>query len=422
MKKYVANVVGVEEDYAYTEIDHLGSVTFSLNEAVWKEEHPPVYDLPVVLGNIIKSEKGYRALWARRHYAYKFKSSPHYTLHHPLKALYLKIQDTIAERWDSYSSHADGNWEYLVEKIIHLGDSTIYPDRGICIALIPNFDQLLFSWIQPIPKKSYVGNGHFLPIENFSGKLLLDFQMYLGEYYRYAKEHSLHPDILSAYNTYMLRLMRLLPYQEALSWLDKLYELNDIQVRHSLYDPSGYNPFGALLCDPEVETEIKVMANATMQDIVQNELAGHTKPRTYHEDALLCYSEQVTKGLKRSWENMSEEDIDLLINQVSFILRSASQRYPHRYILFQDTDVLNVLLDIIHLRELDDLYSRLSSYVLESGFEAFYDGTGEAARKMLQHETDPEYKQSLRNMMHIAETNKSYLKGLSLPAENNIEE
>jgi len=122
-------------------------------------------------------------------------------------------------------------------------------------------------------------------------------------------------DALYYYNSCILLLLEILP-EEQCERIFPLYSLLDISTYSGMEDASGYNPFQSLLYS-NVEEKWKIKANASMKQIIMDEMAGKTKPREEWEDALKCYGHIINLLL---YSEKLPYSTDLLASQIEFLV------------------------------------------------------------------------------------------------------
>jgi len=125
-------------------------------------------------------------------------------------------------------------------------------------------------------------------------------------------------EALSFYNDCILLLLTLLP-EEQCEKIFPLFSLRDISTYNDLENFSGYRPFRNLLRS-KVDEKWKKRADATMRQIVKDELAGRTKPRENWENALQQYAKAIDiRDLNYS--------VDLYADQIQFLVSEEHYDY-----------------------------------------------------------------------------------------------
>jgi hypothetical protein len=122
-------------------------------------------------------------------------------------------------------------------------------------------------------------------------------------------------DALYFYNDCILSLLTMLP-EEQCEKIFSLFSLRDISTYCNPDDASGYNPFQNLLYS-NVDEKWKRKADATMRQIIKDELADKTKPREEWENALQQYAYIIK--LQLHGENLPYS-VDLFADQIQFLV------------------------------------------------------------------------------------------------------
>lgn len=122
-------------------------------------------------------------------------------------------------------------------------------------------------------------------------------------------------DALCFYNGCVLFLLRLIP-EEQRERIFPLFSLRDISTYSNMDNASGYNPFESLLVG-NVDEKWKRRADATMRQIIKDELSGKAKPRKDWENALQCYANIIKIQL---YGDALHYDVALYADQIQFLV------------------------------------------------------------------------------------------------------
>jgi hypothetical protein len=229
-------------------------------------------------------------------------------------------------------------------------------------------------------------------------------------------------DALYFYNSCIPTLLPLVP-EELGEKIFHLFNLNDISSYWDMNGSSGYNPFQHLMCYTEnIDENWKREADARMQKIILDELAGKTFPRKEHEGELGCYAHIIQLQL---WdrENKLPYSVELLASQLEFIVNN--QPLGKNYIEDYHIGKILRLLSDEKYKALRHKLARMVVFADEGDFSKayLYDAVrAQAAEMMIAEfgEIDPELREKLewfieegKKKIELAEKEKS--------AKNEIE-
>jgi len=105
-----------------------------------------------------------------------------------------------------------------------------------------------------------------------------------------------------------------------------LFSLLDISTYSNMEDASGYNPFQNLLYS-KVDEKWKRRADSKMRQIINDELAGRTKPREEWENAMRCYAYIIKLQL---YSEDLPYAVDLFADQIQFLV--SKEHYGNKLI------------------------------------------------------------------------------------------
>jgi hypothetical protein len=120
----------------------------------------------------------------------------------------------------------------------------------------------------------------------------------------------------------------------------EMYQLLDSQVYCGMDEASGYGPFERLLWAPGVEEPWKSTADQKMAGIVDSELAGWSKPRAAHEEALGQYMYIVQSA---SFGEQLPYSVELFARQISYICALGDRAGEHNFDGWRMSNMLSLL-------------------------------------------------------------------------------
>lgn len=304
--------------YAVAKAERIdGSITFSLEPAVWNEKDWPKTGEFVLLSKFRQKRAGWRAMAARffgPSDKQRAKSKEHI----------MKRITAVIERWRSkfFPSETDKVWQDWVDfkgrelrdlreliEDAEIGDE--FKARALFLMLTPDLAWCPFYWTN---RRSYV-RGHSLKLDGLSPDLLAYVAELVTEFYQHLKDTKRAEDVsqeLNTYNYYVLTLVALLPDEQAEN-IFSLFEIND---------RSGhYRPLGSLFARPKVDEKWKREADLRMRQVITNELAGETCPRAEHEEALWRYANLIQPPFTGDLPYSPS----LFVEQIAFIISVAPQ-------------------------------------------------------------------------------------------------
>jgi hypothetical protein len=323
-----------------------GSIAFSLESTVWQEQSYPEAGEMVYLTNLRKKRAGWRAKKGR-YYNPSDEQTENRKEQDMLKKAKVFIEgvrgklfptddDKVWKQWVDYKQRETRDLAGLL--VSDVRDS--FKRRAIFLLLVPSAYLNSIYWTEKIGK--FYQDVDFLKtltpnLLGYAADLIIEFYamlkpMHCGRPKHYAQGGSgitiytsvyeKYHDALYFYNKCILLLLTLLP-EEQCERIFPLYSLLDISTYSSMDDSSGYNPFQNLLYG-KVDEKWKRQADATMRQIIRDELEGKTKPREEWEDALRCYASTIE--LQLYGEKMSY-GIDLFADQIQFLV--SKEHYGH---------------------------------------------------------------------------------------------
>ena len=163
-------------------------------------------------------------------------------------------------------------------------------------------------------------------------------------------------------------------------------------------DASGYNPFNSLLYVKNIDEKWKRMADMAMRKIIQDEVAGKTKPREDWERALHCYARIIQAQLYCKLKYSRE----LFADQMQFLVDD--QHFGNHLI---DNYHVGRIFSILSGSEYKELRHRIARFVVMddkeefSRFFVYSKGTSEAANQMMTEfgDSDSELADKLKKLI-----------------------
>jgi hypothetical protein len=185
-------------------------------------------------------------------------------------------------------------------------------------------------------------------------------------------------DALYFYNSCILLLLKLLPDEDR-ERIFPLFSLRDISTYCGMEDASGYNPFRELLYS-EVDEKWKRQADATIRQIVGDELAGRAKPREEWENALQCYADVINLQL---YGESLRYSVELYADQIQFL--ASEEHYGHGR-LIDDWNVVRIfqILSGDVYREIRRQVARFVVFGNKDEFRVWSGETLQTANMMLE--------------------------------------
>jgi hypothetical protein len=323
-----------------------GSITFSLESTVWQEQSYPEAGEMVYLTNLRKKRAGWRAKKGRYYNPSdeQIENRKEQDMLKKAKAFIEGVRgkwfptddDKVWKQWVDYKRRETRDLAGLLTSDVR--DS--FKRRAIFLLLVPSAELNSIYWTE--------GVGKFYQGLDFLKTLTPDLLGYatdlIIEFYTMLKPmHCERPkqfaqggrgitifmsvpdkyhDALLFYNNSVLLLLTLLP-EKRCEQVFILFSLRDISTYANMDDSSGYNPFQNLLYS-KVEERWKRQADATMRQIIRDELEGKTNPREEWEGALQFYASTIE--LQLYGEKMSY-GIDLFADQIQFLV--SKEHYGH---------------------------------------------------------------------------------------------
>lgn len=211
-------------------------------------------------------------------------------------------EDNVWKQWVDYKNRETRDLIGLLSSDVR--DS--FKRRAVFLLLVPTAEFNPIYWTEKVGK--FYHKTDFLKILSpdllaYATNLIIEFYSMLKpahcdkpEHYAtggggivfYTSVPDKYHDALCFYNNSILVLLTILP-EEQREKIFSLFSLQDISTYNNLDDASGYEPFRSLMCS-NVNEKWKIRADATMRQIIKDELAGRTKPREDWEGALDCYA------------------------------------------------------------------------------------------------------------------------------------
>ena len=295
-----------------------GSVTFSLERNVWQEQGHPEPGEVVFLYELREKRQGWRAKKGRYWKPSDEQTAQGEEIMERLKFLLKRLkskwfpskEDITWKKWVDFKSRETRDLVGLLSQAVN--DS--FKKRALFLLTVPS------AAVNPIYWKGDIGKFYhgsdildkLTPdLLNYAAELITQFVIALrpmhcdrpkhlvsggGGITMYMSIPDKYHDALRFYNNCILNFLVKLPAEQG-EKLFPLFSLNDISTFWNMDDASGYNPFQHLLYIKELDEKWKRVADLAMRKIVQDEVAGKTKPREEHEDALRCYARIVQMQL-----------------------------------------------------------------------------------------------------------------------------
>ncbi len=263
-------------------------------------------------------------------------------------------EDEIWKQWVDYRRRENRDLIALLSSDVR--DS--FKKRAIFLLLVPAED------FNPIYWKEKVGKFYHRPdflrglntdFLNYATNIIVEFHKVLRPKHQSRPEHitqsgggmtlfvsipDKYHDALVFYNNCILVLLELLPHEQC-KRIFPFYSIQDISSFCNMENASGYNPFRVLLGASNIDETWKRIADWTMRSIIQEEIAGKTKPREEWESALTCYANIIDfqlYGKKLDYSvTMFADQMQFLINEAHFeysIIRKRS--IPRMYRILSD--------------------------------------------------------------------------------------
>lgn len=234
--------------------------------------------------------------------------------------------------WGQWVDYAHRGTEDLV-KLLSSNVRDSFKRRAIFLLLVPSADLNPVYWKDEVGK--FYQNLDFLKtltpnLLDYATELIVEFYELLRPSHRdkpkniagggggivvFMQIPDKYHTALCFYNNCILRLLALLPMERG-EKIFSLFSLRDISTFSDMEDSSGYNPFQNLLYS-EVDETWKRRSDATMRQIIQNELTGKTQPREKWENALICYAEVIK--LQTCGDGL-DYSVGLFADQIQFLV------------------------------------------------------------------------------------------------------
>ena len=413
IKAVVQKIVreGKHGPFAVATSDQLeGSVTFSLEPTVWKEEEWPEEGMMVSLGDLRQKRAGWRAKTGR-FFRLSDEQTENRKEHDMLTERAKAFIESLRNKW--FPTDDDKIWKQWVDykrrglgDLVGLLNSDVrdsFKRRAVFLLLVPAAELNPIYWTEEVGK--FYQKIDFLKnlnpdLLNYASDLVVEFCTMLRPMHCDRPEHYSHGgggvifyvsvpdryhDALSFYNDCIPLLLALLP-EEQCERIFPLFSLRDISTYNNMDDSSGYNPFRNLLCS-KIDERWKKQADAVMRQIIKDELAGRTKPRESWEDALQEYAKAIN-GM--SYSGSLYYSIDLYADQIQFLV--SKEHYGHELIDDWRVDRIFQILSADTYKEIRYQVAKFVTFGNKKKFEVWSSDTLKCAKMMLsefgQHDKD----------------------------------
>lgn len=213
-------------------------------------------------------------------------------------------------------------------------------------------------------------------------------------------------DALYYYNNCILQLLTMLPEQQC-NRIFPLFSLRDISTYWNIDDASGYNPFQSLLYS-DVNEKWKKQADATMRQIIVDELSGKRKPREEWENALKCYTNIITLQL---YSEKLPYSVDLFADQIQFLV--SEKKYGKQFIDEWNVAKILHILSADTYKEIRYKFVKFMAIGNKGEFSIYSAETLQGAKMMLNELSQDEKELTQRIQLAIEEYEKK-----SIESEN----
>ena len=377
-----------------------GSVTFSLEPTVWEEKDWPEEGMIVLLEKLRLKNAGWRAKKGRF-----LKPSDEQTEIRKEQDMLKKakvIIEGFRNKW--FPAGDDKVWKQWVEykrrdtrDLTELLKSDVRDDfkrRAIFLLLVPAAEFNPIYWTEKVGK--FYHSLDFLNILtpdllNYATDLIVEFDVMIKPMHNDKPENHVQggcgvtvfmsvPDkyhnALYFYNNCIMLLLTLLS-EEQCKRVFPLLSLRDISTYWNMDNASGYNPFQKLLCS-NVDEQWKRQADATMRQIIKDELSNKIKPRKKWEDALKCYAEIIQLQL---YGEKLPYNIELFSDQIKFLI---SEGHDGRELINEwHIPKIFQILSTDDYKEIRYLVAKFVVFNNKSVFKVWSEDTLQGAKMML---------------------------------------
>jgi hypothetical protein len=404
-----------------------GSITLSLEPTAWQESDWPEEGEIIHLSDLRSKRAGWRAKKGRY-----WRPSDEQTVNSKEQNMSKELKKVISRLRDKWlPEEEDRVWRQWVDlkksrvtsdllDLLSLKVRDSFKRRALFLLMAPSADFNPVYWERKIG--CLCSETKFLGLLSpgllvYAAELVIEFCSVLrpvgndrsgiitcGGYIKISKKVlDEHSGTLEFYNNCMQALLKLLPSY----WAEKvflLFPLKDFSCYSSIDEGSGYNPFGRLMGDKEINEKWKKAADTRMRMVIEDEVAGLTRPRADWEEALGCYSNIIQLQLFSELHYSRE----LFVDQMLFL---TFDRYRGKH-LIKGYNVARIFA-ILSGEDCKDLRHRIARFVIlfdnSLGKFFIYSDTIKAAEQMLAEfgESDPELKNRLQILFEESESRKS---------------